>query len=254
MEHHLYLSLTPEALIVSMLPAAEFGNYLSVGTKKRAREQALFFELNKDFENDYFDVSGAIQLCTPHEDGQPKHSVYVATYRVLEHVPPEAFGSLWLTTNNGLSLELQQGPLPLKADEDNHLYQELCPVHPLVASVLAPSEFCNFITDPKVRVSVPKICFVELRLGPVPSEPRAADPGDLPYQNIKHLWNCVLELIEKEKTTKTVNRTYDRRVQYRCIKSGFYVGGQDKLLHYPFPSEQDLERNSHRWWRWAQES
>lgn len=254
MEHHLYLSLTSEALIVSMLPAAEFGNYLAVGTKKRAREQAIFFELNNDIESDYFDVSGAIQICTPHEDGQPKHSVYVSTYRVLEHVPLETFGNLWLITNNGLALELQQGQLPANSDEANHLYQELCPVHPLVVSVLDPSEFCKFITDPKVRVSVPKICFVELRLGPIPSEPQAIDPGDLPDQHIKHLWNCVLELTEKKKTTKTVNRTYDRRVQYRCIKSGFYVGNQDKLLYYPFPSEQELEKNNHRWWRWAQES
>ena len=254
MEHHLYLSLTPEALIVSMLPAAEFGNYLAVGTKKRAREQAVYFELKGGLESEHFDLSGAIELCTPHEDGQPKHSVYVSTYRVLEHVPLEVFGSLWLTTNNGLSLEVQQGPLPTNAAEIDHIYQELCPVHPLVASVLEPSKFCKFITDPKVRVSVPRICFVELKLGPVPSNPQGTDPGDLPYQNIKHLWSCVLELTEKEKTTKTVNRTYHPHIRYRCIRSGVYVGDQDGLLYYPFPSEKDLEKNNHRWWRWAQES
>jgi hypothetical protein len=125
MEHHLYLSLTPEALIVSMLPAAEFGSYLAVGTKKRAREQAVYFELKGGFESDHFDLSGAIELCKPHQDGQPKHSVYVSTYRVLEHVPMEAFGSLWLTTDNGLSLELQRGPLPMNAPEVDHIYQEL---------------------------------------------------------------------------------------------------------------------------------
>jgi hypothetical protein len=254
MEHHLYLSLIPEALVVSMLPAAEFGNYLAVGTKKRARQQAIFFELTDGFGSDYFDLQGALQQCVPHEDGQPKHSVYVSTYRVLEHVPLKVFNSLWLITNNGLGLELKQGPLPTGGNKVDHLYQELCPVHPLIASSLGPSEFCKFITDPKVRVSVPRICFLELRLGASPSDPEKADNGDLPYRDVKHLWNCIFELTEKNKTTKTVNRVYFPHVLYRCIKSGFYVGNQTTLLHYPFPSINELEKSNHRWWRWAQES
>ncbi len=252
MEYYRYMSLIPESLVVSMLPAEEFGRYLAVGTKKRANEQAIFFELSNDFESEYFDLQGAIQLCTPHEDGQPKHSVYASTYRVLEHVPLEAIGSLWLVTSNGLALELKQGPLPTETEQIHHLFQELCPVHPLIASSLDPSEFCKFITDPQVRVSMPRICFLELRLGTVPEE--KSDPGNLPYKNIKHLWSCILELTEKNKTTKTVNRTYFPHVRYRCIKSGFYVGDQQTLLYYPFPSSKELEKNHHRWWRWAQES
>jgi len=148
MEYHLYMSLIPESLVVSMLPPQEFGRYLAIGTKKRAKEQAIYFELSNDFENEYFDLQGAIKLCTPHEDGQPKHSVYVSTYRVLEHVPLETIGSLWLVTSNGLALELKQDSLPTEAEQIHHLYQELCPVHPLIASSLDPSEFCKFITDP----------------------------------------------------------------------------------------------------------
>jgi hypothetical protein len=248
------MSLIPESLVVSMLPAPEFGRYLAIGTKKRANEQAIYFELSNDFQSEYFDLQGAIQLCKPHEDGQPKHSVYASTYRVLEHVPLEAIGSLWLVTHNGLTLELKQGSLPTETEQIHHLFQELCPVHPLIASSLDPYEFCKFITDPKVRVSLPRICFVELRLGYVPEKPEISDQGDLPYKNIKHLWSCILELTEKNKTTKTVNRTYLARVLYRCIKSGFYIGDQNTLLYYPFPSSEDLEKNHHKWWRWAQES
>lgn len=252
MEYHVYLSLTPEALVVSMLPPSEFGKYLAVGTKKQAREQAMYFELKADFRSNYFDMEEALQQCTPHEDGQPKHSVYVSTYRVLEHVPLEAFGSLWLVTKNGLELELKQGPFTAKNDDAHYLFQELCPVHPLITSTLGPFEFCKFITDPKVRVSVPKICFLELTHGTLPEDPDGAHVGDLPYKNVKHLWSCVRELIEKDKITKTVNRTYSPHVRYRCVKSGFYVGDQDALLYYPFPSHSELEKNNHRWWRSAQ--
>ena len=251
MEHHLYLSLIPESLVVSMLRPEEFGRYLAVGTKKRAREQAIYFEVS-NFESDYFDIQGAIELCTPHEDGQPKHSVYVSTYRVLEHVPLEAIGNLWLVTNNGLALELKQGPLPTENDEVHHLYQELCPVHPLIASDLNPPEFCKFITDPKVGVSVPRICFLELQFGEPHKELQKSEACNLPYKNIKHLWDCLAELTERDKTVKTVDRIHPSHVLYRCTKSGFYIGDNNTVLYYPFPSPEELEKEPHRWWRWAQ--
>lgn len=47
-EHFLYLSATPEALIASGLEPEKFGSYLAVETQKRARGQALFFELDID--------------------------------------------------------------------------------------------------------------------------------------------------------------------------------------------------------------
>ena len=49
MSKFIYLTATPEALIASMLPPAEFGAYLSTGTKKRNKGQAIFFEV--DLEN-----------------------------------------------------------------------------------------------------------------------------------------------------------------------------------------------------------
>lgn len=251
MEHHLYLSLIPESLVVSMLPPEEFGRYLAVGTEKRAREQAIYFEV-ADFESDYFDIQGAIERCVPHEDGQPKHSVYVSTYRVLEHVPLEAIGSLWLVTNNGLSLELKQGSLQTEGDDGHHLYQELCPVHPLIASSLSPPEFCRFITDPNIGVSVPRICFLELEPGEPHEVLERPERCNLPYKNIEHLWDCIRELTEKDKPAKTVDRIHPPHVLYRCTKSGFYIGDNETVLYYPFPSVEELEREHHRWWRWAQ--
>lgn len=251
MEHYTYLSLIPESLVVSMLAPEEFGRYLAVGSGKRAREQAIFFEVS-EFESDYFDIEGAIERCVPHEDGQPKHSVYVSTYRVLEHVPLEAIGNLWLVTNNGLTLELKQGLLPAEGDHDHHLYQELCPVHPLIASDLDPPEFCKFITDPKVGVSVPRICFLELQTGEPYTEQKEPEASNLPYKNIKHLWDCMAELTERDKAVKTVDRINPQHVLYRCTKNGFYIGDHETMLYYPFPSAEELEREHHRWWRWAQ--
>ena len=48
MKKYHYLVLTPESIIVSHLAPFEFGNYLSVGTKKRNRGQNIYFELNSE--------------------------------------------------------------------------------------------------------------------------------------------------------------------------------------------------------------
>jgi len=251
MDAFLYLSLIPESLVVSMLPPAEFGTYLATGTKKRAREQAIYFEIEKDFQSDYFDLATAKQSCVPHPDGQPKHSIYVSTYRVLEHIPLEAMGSLWLATRDGRTLQLGQQSLPQQFEGKYHLYQELCPVHPLIASVLDPVKFCKFITNPNVSLYIPKICFVELELGGMAENPASARVEDLPYEHLDHVRDCLAELAAREKTTKTVNRIQPERTPFRCIKSGFFVGDGDTVLCYPFPSVEDMEKHHHDWWRSA---
>jgi len=251
METYLYFLLFPESLVVSMLGPAEFGAYLATGTEKRAREQALYFQLDSGLQSDYFDLAKARQACVPHDDGRPKHSVYVATYRVLEHIPLSALGDLWLTTRDGRGLQLQRGEQPEQYDGQYHLYQELCPVHPLIASRMNPRDFSAFITNPEVTVSVPRICFVEMDLAGLADEPAKGNAGNLPYSDIEHIRDCLVELATKDKTTKTINRIQHEHILYRCIKGGFFVGDQTGVLYYPFPSMADMEEKYHYWWRSA---
>jgi len=251
MDRYLYLSLIPESLVVSMLPPSEFGTYLATGTKKRAQEQAVYFELQEDFASDYFRLEQAKQDCVPHPDGEPKHTVYVSIYRVLEHIPLDKIGSLWLTTRDGRTLKLKQQSTPKQFEGKYHLYQELCPVHPLIASVLNPVEHTKFITDPSTRIAVPKICFAELSLSGLADDPQSRDVGNLPYKAINNLRDCVGELSSQNKTTKTVNRIQPEHIPFRCIKSGFFIGKSKKVLYYPIPSEQVLEKEHHAWWRSA---
>ena len=48
---HLYLSLMPEALIASMLTPEEFGVYYAVGSAKKSRGRAMFFEIDPDYRH-----------------------------------------------------------------------------------------------------------------------------------------------------------------------------------------------------------
>ena len=51
---HLYLSLFPEALIASMLSPEDFGSYYALGSAKKSRGQAIFFEVDPEYRNPYF--------------------------------------------------------------------------------------------------------------------------------------------------------------------------------------------------------
>jgi len=250
-EIYMYLSMTPEALVASMLPPMAFGIYLAVGTRKRSHGQAMYFDLKPDFQTDYFDMSKIADRCVRHPDNQPKRSVYISIYRVLEHVPLEAVNNLYLATRDGRVLELRQGQVPPATGARYHLYKEICPVHPLIVSSLNPVEFCRFITNQSRPFYVPKICFVEMDLGELAEDPQNACTDKLPYHHLDHISDCVLQLETQEKHTKTVDRIEPLEYRYRCVRSGFFLGDQQGLLYFPFPSLSELESTYHKWWRSA---
>jgi len=72
---------------------------------------------------------------------------------------------------------------------------------------------------------VPKLCFAELELAELASDPRRGRAEDLPYPQIDHLRNCFVGLEDAEgKHTKTVDRIHPRDFPYRSVKSGFFLG------------------------------
>lgn len=252
MSVHLYLSVIPEALIASMLPPEEFGVYYAVGTRKKSRGQAIFFELDPDFRHEFFRIEEGIRRCVPHEDGTPKASIYISVYRVLEHVSLDAIQRLYLVTQDGRVLGLDAGELPPEDDDGLHLYQEIAPVHPLVVSSLGPVEFYNLIVrNPTSLLTLPAICFVELKLGELAKDPEYGRVGDLPYANIEHLRDCLVDLKKKTVHTKMVDRLHPASFPYRTIKSGLFVGNTEGLLFFPMPSSEELREKHYRWWRSA---
>ncbi len=252
MQRYLYLSLIPESLIASHLPPEEFGNYYAVGSHKRTRGQAIFFELDPDFESEYFDFSEIERRCVPHADGRPRRSVYLAIYRVIEHVPLSAIRQLYLATDDGRVLRLDAGGYEVPSFPRHFLYQEFCPVTPRIVANVAPPEFTRFITDRRRAVSVNTIAFCDLKLAKLARDPEANQIGDLPYRNIGHLRDCLRELERTPgKSVKVVNRVMQQELLFRTVESGFFIGHGDELLHFPMPTHETLERENHEWWRSA---
>ncbi len=252
MSKYIYLSAIPEALIASMLPPEEFGEYMATGTLKRNVSQAIFFEIDIEEIRDLIDMDYVNKRCVRKENGDPKSSVYLSVYRVLEMIPLKALKSLYVTTESGIVLELK------KTEYDNtmvvpgalHLYQELCPVSPLVASNFSPYEFLNTITGGSLHIGVPKLFFADLKLGELAIDPISGSAEHLPYHQVGHLRDC-LEILKTEdkKHMKTVQRTYSGTILYRTINTGFYVGDKDNIVFYRYPSMAELEDKNYRFFR-----
>jgi hypothetical protein len=252
MSKYIYLTCTPEALVASMLPPQGFGMYLSTGTKKRNKGQTIFFEVDMSQIEKIIDLESLNKRCVAKEDGSPKSSVYLSVYRVLETIPTSALKSLYLTTDHGCVLELKKAPYDKSQESQKalHLYQELCPVTPLVASGLPPSVFLKRLTDNSIPIVLPKLFFVELKLGELATNPLSGSAEHLPYSNVGHLRDC-LEILrgEYEKHMKTVQRIFSGTLLYRTIETGFYVGSKDEMAFYPYPTMKQLEDINYEFFR-----
>ncbi|MBN1137809.1 MAG: hypothetical protein JXM73_14570 [Anaerolineae bacterium] len=253
METHLYLSLIPEALIASQLDPDGFGVYYACGSAQKSRSEALFFEIDPTFRHPYFDVESGYRRLTPHEDGSPKQSVYISIYRVLEHVPLSAIQRLYVTTQDGRTLGLDGTKTLPELSEKLYLYQEIAPVHPRAVSTFGPRAFFELLCNPAgSMVNLPALCFADLDLGGLAADPEFGSSQGLPYSNIEHYRECLIEVSTKANGIKIVDRSHPAAFSLRTIKSGFYLGSGCDLMCFPMPSEQVLRAEYYKWWRSAQ--
>ncbi|MEA3327104.1 MAG: hypothetical protein U9R53_07315, partial [Chloroflexota bacterium] len=137
-------------------------------------------------------------------------------------------------------------------DDGLHLYKEIVPVSPLVASRLNPLEFFDLIVkNPTSLVTLPAIVYVELRLDELASNPEMGRAGDLPYSNMDHLREVLKDLKTKPVATKMVDRASPATFAYRTVKNGFFVGNESAMAYYPLLSSDELRESHYRWWRSA---
>ncbi len=249
MSIRLYLSLTPEALIASMLSPSDFGKYIAIGPKRQTSGPAVFLELDPSKVDD--GIRSAMERCTAHPDGQPRRSTYLRVYRALESVPLAAMTALHLVTRAGFVLTIKPRNYVANDETRYFLYQELGPVYPRAISRLEPGQFARFITDTKNPLHIPKIAFCDLKLGQLATNP-SADTQTLPYSKIEHLRECLLSVhARKEKRTKIVNRDLVLDEIFYLCERGFYVADTESVLYFPMPDEDSLNRDHHTWWHSA---
>lgn len=248
-----YLTVYPmEALIASQLEPRQFGFYMSRGTGKGSAERLIFMEIEPRC-SEAFDWNHAEKHCVTKESGDPKHSVYLSVYRVLEHIPLEAMKTCHLVTRDGMSL-------PIEKDERGDcgflapyfLYQEICPVAPLAVSALNPSDFADHIINGSGKISLPAMVFVDIKVIDLNDLEHSGNVGAFYDRNTGHLKECLSEVRSPEgKKTKIVDRSYASRFSYQVIGRGIFAARGKNILCYPMPDHATLKQIDYDWGRSA---
>ncbi len=252
METHYYLSVFPlEALIASQLDPVQFGQYMSTGKKNGSYERIMFFEIDGEFGT-YFDWKYAKERCVRHEDGAPKHSVWLSVYRALEHVDLTKLKSLYLTTADGRSLHMKPSQTPPASNQRGYyVYQEICPITPLVVSTLSPTEFGSYMTDPANKVNVPAVVFADLRTVELEQLSDDAPTGPVYDKNLEHLKECVMAVKKQPlKPNKNVERSM-LSFSYNIIDTGVFVGNRSGFVSFPMPNRDQIRQHHYDWGRSA---
>lgn len=251
MKTHYYLSFSPiEALIASQLEPVEFGRYMAIGTKRGSFEPIMFIEIEGEFGDD-FDWQYARDRCVQHENGEPKHSLWLRVYRVLEHIPTQRMGTMFLTTADGRTLALEKGSTTPITTRSFHVYQELTPLTPLVVSALPPTDFVAYMTDPNNHVSVPRMIFADLKVIDFDNLSETGNIGGAYDRNLEHLRQCVEDVTTKsDKQFKNVERSVNS-FSYQIIGDGVFVGDQQDTVMYPMPELSVIRRDHYDWGRSA---
>ncbi len=254
---HLYLILFPnEALVASELPPADFGQHYAIGSPRHFSGKVIFAEIDISFRHPYFKIDDYLAQTTSGKPGVPKKTKFIKSYRVLEHVDFQALRELYLVTVDGRVLPLQKGNPDF--GETSHtpgirIYQELCPLRPLVASNLAPAAFGRYMTTEAESKGAPKLFFTELTIDVAgllqQDEPLLHSP--LPNVHPAHLVASLKELAAKpDKRTKTISlKSIFDDVGYNRVGAGYWLVAGDEVVFYPMPAESEIEEKHYDWWK-----
>ena len=254
---HLYLILHPNhSLIASQLEPDHFIRHYVQGSTRYFEGRLIFAEVDPDFRHEYFDIDGAYAELIPHDDGSPKATKFIKSYRVLEHIDFAALGKLYLCNSVGDFVELESAEYNPEADsEEFRIMLEINPVKFIVLTKYDFREFGRFITDPHNSKGAPKMFFSQLEfateefLRDYEENPliRCYVPGIHPAR----LRNAIEE-VRKTPGKFVKGLSLDcpiDKISYKLLRDGFMFAGEGAFKYYPLLSLDDVERKFYRYWK-----
>ena len=254
---HLYMILHPHnALVASQLDPAHFARHYTTGSSRHYRGKVIFAEIDPEFRNPFLRIDEILKVVRPHEDGRPKATKFVASYRVLEHAEFDAIGKIYLTSQEGDCIGLESGPYDeTGSDSSLNLYAEITPLRMLVLSEFDFTGFGRYITDPRNPKSAPKQFYTQLELN-VPefiseleSNPFKPSPiHDLHPSTLRDGYLEIATYPEKHHKGVSLDCRLDQ-ISYKLIKNGFMFSSQDAVKFYPMPSSDTIEKQAYKFWR-----
>jgi hypothetical protein len=255
-EKKMYMVLYPnQSLIASHYDPEMFAKHYTSGSSRHYSGKVIFAEIDINYRNDFLDIKNILKTLKPHSDGKPKATKFISSYRVLEHVELSAIGRLYITTQEGHCIGLDQGDCSEHKDGFIRIFAEIGPMHMLVMSRLTPHNFGNYITASGNRKSAPSQFFTQLNLDLVEFvkefEKNPFKPSPIATLHPSTIRDGYLELMAKpKKKTKGLALDSDMdSISYRQIRNGFTFAARGETLFYPMPSIRDIEAMNLKFWR-----
>ena len=255
-QQRLYQILYPNnSLVASQLTPEQFGKHFLIGTARHYEGKIIFAEVDADFRHDFFKIEAGFADLIPHEDGRPKATKFISSYRVLEHIGLDAVKSLYLVTSNGLTLELKQGThdKPHKPGLIR-IYAQICPTTVLSMTKLNAEEYAQYITDPSHSKWVPKLFFTQVEL-PIEQflkefKERPFMSPPFPFVHPAKLRDSILELENTEKEAKGISLNSEmEKIPYTKIRHGFWLCCGKKSLFFPMPDEETVKKENYQFYK-----
>jgi hypothetical protein len=256
-ENRIYQILAPNpALVASQLTPEDFAKHYTAGSVRYYAAKVVFAEIDINFRHPFFNIGDGIAGLIPHEDGRPKATKFISSYRVLEHMDLGAIKRLYLSTPEGYSLELSEAPYE-RTHEAGFLriYAEIAPLRMLVLSRYDFPAFGKYVTAPNFPKGAPKLCYTQVELNieeflrDFDERPTMHPP--IPGLHPSKLRDAIVEMrTQKDKPTKglRLDSSFDT-IPYKLIRHGFMFASQEATKFFPMLSREEIERTNYRFWR-----
>lgn len=257
MEQRLYFIIHPiGALIGSQLDPKAFAEHYKFGSTKHYGGKLIFAEIDINYRNAYFDIDTILKQVVPHEeDGRPKATKFIKTYRVLEHIEFSAIKEVFLVNADSSLLELERHTLDETREEGIiRLYGEINPLKYFILSRFNYQEFGQYITRDSTK-SAPVIAFSQFELHAdefleeIQKNPLCISPiqGVHPV-NLKDAIQEMKDLPDKKTKGLTLNASIDS-LSYKLIRHGIMFSNQKETILYKMPPIREIEDKHIKFWK-----
>jgi hypothetical protein len=242
--------------VASQLDPEAFAKHYTAGSVRYYAAKVVFAEIDVNYRHPYFRIDEALAALKPHDDGRPKATKFISTYRVLEHIDLNAIQRLILGTPEGYTLALEAAPHDAPHEPGLlRIYAEINPLRMLVLSRLDFPTFGKYITDPDFPKGAPKQFYTQIELDIdhflEEFEERPTMHPPIPGLHPSNLRAAIMELRETpDKQTKglRLDSAFDT-IPYKLIRHGFMFASQDATLFFPIPMRTEIEATNYRFWR-----
>ena len=254
---HLYMICYPNrALVLSQLSPEDFGFRYNYGSASYYSGKLIFAEIDINYRHPYFHIEEALADLKPHENGEPKATKYISSYRILEHIELSAIQAMYLANADGSCLRLEESEYQEEAeDSDLKVYAELTPLSMLTLSKWDMREFGHFFTCADNKLSVPRLLYAQIELD-IDKFLKEFDMNPFitpPLEGVhpSKLRNAILDMRARpDKFIKgiTLDTSFTKE-SYSRIKHGFMFmdGEHEKFFRMPAPEE--IEKMDYRFFK-----